>query len=314
MQRRIASRPAFVAAFVGLTSAAGLLAIGSRSARADDTPAATVIVQRVGKQCFASLVNANGYVMPRTPAVVMFNVPNFRITEVLVKEGDTIRRGDHVATAAGVAPLGQAQGQGQAGNSTAPTTVPIKSLVTGMIIKSNVAVGQLASAKSDPLFTVAVDGAFEVGADILNIHLPALRAGETARVTLPDGQVLAGSVRRAPVRVDQASQFGQARITFDRVAPRGVGQFVHVAIETSRSCGVGVPRAALSQSSEGSLVQVVDRGAIATRALRLGLSNDTETEVLSGVREGELVVADAGTSLRDGDKVRPVFADLQDAQ
>ena len=48
---------------------------------------------------------------------------------------------------------------------------------------------------------------------------------------------------------------------------------------------------------------------IETRLVQVGLHSDTHAEIRDGVREGELVVANAGSSLRDGDKVRPHCSD-----
>ena len=38
-------------------------------------------------------------------------------------------------------------------------------------------------------------------------------------------------------------------------------------------------------------------------------NRDTSTEIESGLHEGDMVVANAGSSLRDGDKVTPIVAD-----
>jgi hypothetical protein len=60
-------------------------------------------------------------------------------------------------------------------------------------------------------------------------------------------------------------------------------------------------------------VQVVKGGnTIETRKVRVGLSSETSTEILEGLDVGEVVVADAGTSLHDGDQVKTMFADELD--
>jgi multidrug efflux pump subunit AcrA (membrane-fusion protein) len=43
--------------------------------------------------------------------------------------------------------------------------------------------------------------------------------------------------------------------------------------------------------------------------VRVGLSSDISTEILEGLDVGETVVADAGSSLHDGDQVKTMFAD-----
>ena len=53
--------------------------------------------------------------------------------------------------------------------------------------------------------------------------------------------------------------------------------------------------------------QNVDRAARAR--VRVGLTSETSTEILEGLDVGETVVADAGTSLHDGDQIKTMFAD-----
>ena len=52
---------------------------------------------------------------------------------------------------------------------------------------------------------------------------------------------------------------------------------------------------------------------ILDRSVTLGLASATDSEVASGLAEGDLVVASTG-SLREGDPVKPIFSDLQDAR
>jgi hypothetical protein len=85
--------------------------------------------------------------------------------------------------------------------------------------------------------------------------------------------------------------------------------FVRATIDSKRSCGVSIPRSAVRYRSQGTSVQVVRDDIIETRFVQVGLNSDTNTEIVSGVREGDMVVANAGSSLRDGDKVTPIVAD-----
>ena len=53
-------------------------------------------------------------------------------------------------------------------------------------------------------------------------------------------------------------------------------------------------------------MQVVRDGAVETRKIRVGLMSGDAVQVLDGVRDGDIVIANAGGSLRDGEKVKPV--------
>jgi hypothetical protein len=55
-------------------------------------------------------------------------------------------------------------------------------------------------------------------------------------------------------------------------------------------------------------VQVVQANRVATRRIATGLAAGALVQVREGLAEGDLVVARAGTFLRDGDAVRPVVA------
>lgn len=85
--------------------------------------------------------------------------------------------------------------------------------------------------------------------------------------------------------------------------------FAQGTIDASHSCGVSIPRAAVQYRTDGTTVQVLRNNSVETRRVRLGFFTDSDIEVQDGVKEGELVIANAGTSLHDGDQVKPVFAD-----
>jgi RND family efflux transporter MFP subunit len=161
----------------------------------------------------------------------------------------------------------------------------------------------------EPLFRIAVDNAIELEADVPSIHVPALAAGQTARAEIAAGRELSGQVRLVPAAIDQRTQLGRARISLERDPQLRLGMFVRATIDAKRSCGVSIPRSAVRYRTEGTSVQVVRDDTIETRSVQVGLNSDTNTEIVSGVRKGDMVVANAGSSLRDGDKVIPIVPD-----
>jgi len=68
-----------------------------------------------------------------------------------------------------------------------------------------------------------------------------------------------------------------------------------------------VPRSAVTYRTEGASVQVIVKGVVKTQKVDTGLTSDADIEIKSGVNEGDTLVASAGTSLHDGDPVKPVF-------
>jgi hypothetical protein len=113
-------------------------------------------------------------------------------------------------------------------------------------------------------------------------------------------------VRLVPAEIDQKTQLGRARISLDRDPQLRLGMFARATVSADRSCGISVPNSAITYRTGGASVQVVRRNMIETRNIQVGIHSDTDTEVRKGLNEGDLVVANAGTSLHDGDAVRPV--------
>jgi HlyD family secretion protein len=191
----------------------------------------------------------------------------------------------------------------------APAAIPIRAPIAGRVIESNASVGTTASLLGEPLFRIAADGEVEVEVEVPGLHVPILAAGQTARVVVEARRELSGHVRLVFVEINPITQLGHARISVDGDSSLIPGKFVRVTIDARRSCGVAVPRAAISYRADGPSVQVVRDDAIETRNVRVGLHSDIDAEIEDGLKAGDVVVANAGTSLRDGDQVKPVFAE-----
>ena len=70
-----------------------------------------------------------------------------------------------------------------------------------------------------------------------------------------------------------------------------------------------MPASAVLYGPDGPTVQVVRGNRVETRRIKTGLAAGALVEVREGLADGDLVVARAGTFLREGDTVRPVPAD-----
>ena len=122
------------------------------------------------------------------------------------------------------------------------------------------------------------------------------------------GADLIGRVRLVAPEIDRTTQLGRVRISVTNNPSLKVGVFARASIDAKRSCGVAVPKTAIDHLT----VQVVKGNVVETRRVRVGLTSDSQTEILEGVEVGEIVVADAGSSLHDGDQIKTMFADELD--
>lgn len=264
---------------------------------------AQVIVVRATNACFASTIRVTGFLVAREEAVVTLDAPGLRVTEVLVGEGERVKAGQELVR------LTRQAGEGPE-TAASRQTIALKAPVTGLITRSTAVVGAMASPMpGEPLFRIAVDGEIELEAEIPSAHVPELAAGQTVRIEVEGGYALSGSVRLVPAAIEQRTQLGRARLSLERHPALRLGMFARATVDASRSCGISVPRSAVQYRTEGASVQLVRDNIVETRLVQVGFHSDYDMEIRDGLREGNLVVANAGSSLRDGDKVQPIVAE-----
>lgn len=287
------SRPTRARAVCLLAVAFGLAAPATAAEKpAAAAPAALVTVAKVTNGCFSDLVRVTGFAVARKVAVVLAESEGAKVSELLVREGDLVTERQELARLTSIDPR-------------VPTPQPLRAPAAGLITEVRTIVGAPASPQAGPMFRLAVGNEIELDAEVPGIHMLKLNANATARVNRDGGSDIAGRVRLISPEIDRTTQLGRVRIALGSNVPLKVGMFARATIDARRSCGVAIPRSALDHLT----VQVVKGNTIETRRVRVGLTNDTSTEIVEGLSEGEIVVADAGTSLHDGDQVRTMFAD-----
>jgi multidrug efflux pump subunit AcrA (membrane-fusion protein) len=311
----------------------GFCALAGAAHGADTTmppEAARVTVVKPKNACFSAAVRVSGFLVPRVEGTLQIEPDGSRVTEVLVAQGDVVTAGQVMARLARPtfdvggeqarrSPSAQGELATRAGANVAatapsaagasPSTTTIQAPFAGKVLESTARIGAVASPLGEPLFRIAAEGEIEAEVEIPSAHIPILAPGRAARVEVEDGRELSGHVRLVFVEINPITQLGRARISLDGDPSLVAGKFVRATIDARRSCGIAIPRSAISYRTEGTSVQVVRDGAIETRNVRVGLRSDLDAEIQEGLAEGDVVVANAGTSLRDGDTVTPIFRD-----
>lgn len=292
--------PAYLKPVIGVlvVAALGAAYVLHRPAKVQhtDTPTtAMVIVTKASNACFSDMIRATGFVVARKEAQVGVDSEGSKVSELTVREGDLVTENQELArlTPPPAAP----------GARPAPTS--LRAPAAGLVTQINTIAGAPASPQGGPMFRIAVGNQIELRAEIPGIHMLKLNPGSTARITIDEGPDLAGRVRLVSPEIDRQTQLGHARISMTSNPAVKIGMFARVSIDAKRSCGVSVPRSAIDHLT----VQVVKDNIVETRRVRVGLVSDTGIEILDGLKEGEIVVANAGTSLHDGDRIKTVFAD-----
>jgi len=265
---------------------------------------ALVVVTKSINACFSDLVRVTGHVVPRREAVVQADQEGSRVTDLFVKEGDLVTENQELAR---LSPPPQ-QGGAQGGSRTGPLS--LRAPAAGLVTEVRTAVGAPASPQAGPMFRISINNEIELDAEVPAVHLPKLNPGVTARITRDNAPDVIGRVRLVSPQIDRDTQLGHVRIAVTNNPTMKIGMFARASIDAKRSCGVAIPHTAIDHLT----VQVIKDNTVETRQVRVGLSSDTSTEILSGLEVGEIVVADAGSSLHDGDRVKTMFADELDRQ
>ena len=264
-----------------------------------DTPNnALVIVAKATNACFSDLVRVTGFIVPRREAVVGADQEGPRVTDLFVREGDMVTDNQELARLSPVQP-------GSGARPASAAAISLRAPAAGLVTEVRTVVGAPASPQAGPMFRISVNNEIELDAEVPGFHVLKLNPGATARISRDNAPDLVGRVRLVSPQIDRTNQLGHVRISLTNNPSLKIGMFARANIDAKRSCGVAIPRTAIDHLT----VQVVKGNTVETRRVRVGLVSDTSIEILEGLDVGEIVVADAGTSLHDGDQIKTTFAE-----
>ena len=309
--------------------------------------ASVVSIVRAQVRPLASTVTVTGTLAPRQVALVYTQSPGLVVTELLAEEGQTVHAGQTLARLSSErqrAELTGARGelqraeQAQArANALAPSGAvaqsdvdaavashaaalaqvraleidlarsEVRTPVAGLVQRRNIEIGEAASDQA--LFEIAAESAMELVADLSEAVWRQARIGQSAEITLANGQVLSGRIHRLSGALDNQTRLGRAWISLD--APpedlvAGVGAVAH--LQTGNADLLAVSQASLLYDQRGPHVFVVRNGKAVRQDVILGAQNSEYAEIVEGLSAGDAVVARAGSLLRNGDPVRVAAA------
>lgn len=173
----------------------------------------------------------------------------------------------------------------------------------GVVTERNAQLGQHVRP-GDELFSVA-----DFTPLIARIYLPekdvlALDEGRDVRIALKADTSIdfRGRIRQISPVVDTAT--GTVKVTVETRNPPKIvrpGAFVRVDIvREARDAAVVLPREAVVRELTKAYVFVAENGVAAKRAVTLGIEEDGQVEVTSGVAAGEQVIVAGQGGLKDG--------------
>ncbi len=221
----------------------------------------------------------------------------------------------------GIAPRATAE-QYQAAYETAKASVAsakaqrldrvIRAPFAGRVGISDVAPGTLIAPGTA---IVSLDDASVVRVDfaVPDRYLATLREGlpiQAAPDALP-GETFQGRIAQIDTRIDETTRAIKARAEFPNPGGRlKPGMLVKVAIDQGVRQGLAAPEAAVQFEGQQASVFVVakgDKGHVARRTnVTTGLTAGGFVEIRSGLKAGDVIVADGLNRVQDGGAVRDV--------
>ena len=184
----------------------------------------------------------------------------------------------------------------------------------GTILSRGIDTGSLISAGSassvTQLFTIGQSGTVRVFTNVPQANAPAVMSAHAAQVQFRElpGQVFSGTIARTSSSIDPSSRTLLAEIDLQNADGKILpGMFASVLFDTRRVAPpLLIPANALIVRSAGPQAFVVDANHVAhLRSLTLGRDFGAATEVITGLRAGDVVILSPGDSVTDGAKVEP---------
>ena len=173
--------------------------------------------------------------------------------------------------------------------------VPIRAPASGVVIDRKVTPGSVVSA-SQELFRIADPRSLWLIAAVNESDLPALRIGQSVRVTVRayEGRTFNGRILRLGEQLDPETRTLQVRVQVPNPgALLKPGMFASVDVQRESSRTALFIDASAVQDVNGQSAVFVRTGpsAFAVRPVLLGQSRDGLVEVTGGLRAGEQIVA-----------------------
>jgi RND family efflux transporter MFP subunit len=178
----------------------------------------------------------------------------------------------------------------------------------GVIAGRDAEAGQYAAPGGPPLFTLLGNQGLIFRATIPQDQLALIAPGMAVTLDLPGGTVT-GKMIGADPAVDASTHLGTVRVALPRNPALRVGAFIEASVDLGRHTQIAVPQTALVADASGFHVVVVEHGVTVFQPVTLASlpgNASSLVPIASGIAPGDVIVADAGASLFDDQRVRPV--------
>jgi HlyD family secretion protein len=186
----------------------------------------------------------------------------------------------------------------------------LKAPAAGTISHRAARLGTVGSAVGEPLFRLIRNGEIEFDAEVPETMLPQIVPGQNVEVWVSGvSEAIGGHVRLIDPTVDKISRLGCVAVALPPHPAMRPGVFASGNVALGRRQAVTVPLSAVLFGKEGTYVQLATNNVVEIRKVETGFKGGSRVEIVSGLVEGQEVVARAAAFVRPGERIMPVRDD-----
>lgn len=174
--------------------------------------------------------------------------------------------------------------------------------------------GTSSSTQALPLVRLSQDDLFRLVIPVPESYVKFIHLGDMVNVNVPSlNRTFPGKVARFSVDVREDTRTMHTEVDVpnpNRVLLPGLYAEATITLEQKKNA-ISLPLQAVNQENGQTTVDLVDSSnKIEERKVVLGIQTATDSEVLSGLQEGDMVVVSDRSSLKPGEEVRPKTIEL----
>ena len=174
----------------------------------------------------------------------------------------------------------------------------------GVVSSRSATLGNVVASGTE-LFQLVRQRRVEWRAEVTGKQLSALKPGQLAKITLPDGSQVQGRLRIVGPTLDSSTRNGLAYVDLPVGSAASAGMYVRGEIDTGEAPALVVPASAVVLRDGSSYVFEKDGAAkVAQRQVQTGRRIGDLVEITSGIGAQATLVLSGGAFLKDGDPVQ----------
>ncbi len=257
-------------------------------------------------------VSASGYVRPRNRLEIKPPLAG-RVEEILLREGETVKAGEIIAwlsSSERAALLDAARARGEEElrkwkEVYRPT--PVIAPLDGFVIRRNIEPGQSVGAQ-EALLVMADE--LIIRAQVDETDLRKIEIGQEAEITLDahPGRKINGLIEHISYESEVVSNVTVYNVDIRPLQEAGVmrsgmNAMVEALIEKSENALL-VPASAIEKGDGLSFVRVASGNGFEMREVKTGISDGSNTEIISGISGGDTLIISLDPSSGVGPRFR----------